>query len=138
MLLSTIQEIQKTALELQAQLTTLSQEEPYKAYIAWIELWKVADWVKKESKDWFQKYYDDQKEIPGGYEVRVTLKRTYDFSQNAEWSALKQKMEALEAWLKYASDSYEKWVTPVNSETGELLQGVPVSYSTVYTVTKRK
>jgi hypothetical protein len=47
-------------------------------------------------------------------------------------------MEALEAILKYASDSYEKGVTPVNSETGELLQTVPVSYNSVYTVTKKK
>ena len=120
-------------------LRALGEESPEKAYLLAIAIDKVASNAKKEHSEAFKKFYDSQKELPGGFSCTVRQGgKVYAFEENPEWAELKAKMDALEEKLKLASDLKLKGATYVDTDTGEIVDGVNVSWkATSYAVTRK-
>lgn len=86
-------------------LRALAEESPEKAYLLAVAIDKVASEAKKENAEAFKKFFDAQRELPGGFSCTVRQGgKVYAFDENPEWAELKAKMDALEEKLKLASD----------------------------------
>ena len=118
-------------------INILAEESPEKAYLIANQMAKVSKKLQDNAKEWFQKYFDLNKELPGGFECRVSEKKTFDYSKNAEWAKAKLVLEEIEARLKNATEQSIKWNSIVDDMTGEIIQPVEVKFSQVYTVIKK-
>lgn len=106
-------------------IITIGEESPEKAYIIGNQVAKVAKNLQDQFKQGFQSYFDANKELPGGFECRVSGGRTtYDFSANAEWAELNAKKEALEETLKNSTNQSIKG-NMVMDDKGNVIEPVP-------------
>lgn len=86
-------------------LRALAEESPEKAYILAVAIDKVASEAKKENSEAFKKFFDAQKELPGGFSCTVRQGgKVYAFEEDTVWSQIKATLDAREAVLKAASD----------------------------------
>ena len=122
--------------QFEASLMELGNESPYKAYLVSNQLAKVAKRVQDANKEGFQKYYDEQKELPMGFCCKVSEKKTYDYESNLEYKALSEKVKAMEEVLKNATEQSIKGNITLNA-SGEVIEPVPVKFTEVYTVTRK-
>lgn len=118
-------------------INQLWNESPEKAYLIGNQMAKVSKKLQDNHKEWFQSYYDDNKELPGDFQCKVSEKKTFDYSTNKEWKEVKEKLDAIEAILKNTTEQSMKWNIVMN-EQGEVIEPVPVKMSEVYTVTRKK
>lgn len=118
-------------------INTLGQESPEKAYLIANQMAKVSKKLQDNAKEWFQKYFDLNKELPGGFECRLSEKKTFDYSVDKEWTKLNTLIKAREEILKNATEQSLKGNSIVDDMTGEIIQPVEVKFSQVYTVTKK-
>jgi hypothetical protein len=98
---------------------------------------KVSKKLQENHKEGFQSYYDNNKELPGDFECKVSEKKTFDYSANKEWKEAKEKLDAIEAILKNATEQSMKGNIVMN-EQGEVIESVPVKMAEVYTVSRKK
>lgn len=84
-------------------------EEPHKAYILANALGKVTDKIQKQFKDEFNKYWNNNKSLPWGFDVRESTRTAYEFSEDWEWYILSQKLKEREEKLKRAWELSDKW-----------------------------
>ena len=69
---------------------------------------KVSKKLQDNHKEGFQKYFYQNKELPGDFECRVSEKKTFDYSGNTEWAEAKAKLEKIEETLKNATEQSMK------------------------------
>lgn len=119
-------------------INTLGQESPEKAYLIANQMAKVSKKLQDNHKEGFQKFYDNNKELPGDFECRVSEKKTYDYSKNKEWAKAKAILDEIESKLKNATEQSLKGNSIVDDTTGEIIEPVEVKFSEVYTVTRKK
>lgn len=124
---------------LEYKLQELGSTEPAKAYLLANAIDKVATRAKKDFSKGFKKYFDEQKELPGWFECKVIQWATkYAFDQDPVWLQIKATLDAREATLKAATDLKMKWGTFTDPNTGEIVDGVEVSWNaTSYRVTRK-
>lgn len=113
------------------------EESPEKAYLIANQMAKVSKKLQDNAKEWFQKYYDANKELPGGFECRVSEKKTYDYSGNKEWLKAKSLLDEIESKLKNATEQGMKWNMMMDDQ-GNIIEPVQIKFSQVYTVSRRK
>lgn len=89
-------------------INQLGAESPEKAYLIANQMAKVSKKLQDNHKEGFQKYYDNNKELPGDFDCKVSEKKTFDYSCNIEWAELNATIEALEAVLKNATEQSMK------------------------------
>lgn len=116
----------------------LGVNEPEKAYLLGVTLAKLADKVKKDFNPGFRKYFDLYKELPGGFDCSVSIRRTFNFEENEEWRKAKAVLDGIETRLSSATLAYEQdHCHQVDASTGEILPTVSSKFTEVYTVKKR-
>ncbi len=71
---------------LEAGIRKLGEDDPHKAYLLGISLSKMGEKVKKEFNDGFRSYYDTHKELPAGFECKVSTRKAYQFENDAVWA----------------------------------------------------
>lgn len=118
------------------QIRALWVDWAYKPYLIANTLKKILTDIEKDYKEGFQRYYDENKELPGGFNCKVSSRTTYDFSVDPEWAELSTKIKAREDILKNATDQQMKGNTVVD-EQGEIIFGVPIKETEIYTVTRK-
>lgn len=118
-------------------INQLGAEAPEKAYLIANQMAKVSKKLQDNHKEWFQKYYDNNKELPGDFDCKVSEKKTFDFSTNEEWVEKKAELEALESILKNATEQSLKGNITMNWQ-GEVIEPIEVKFTEVYTVTRKK
>ena len=118
-------------------INQLWTESPEKAYLIGNQMAKVSKKLQDNHKEGFQSYYDNNKELPGDFECKVSEKKTFDYSVNKEWKEVKEKLDTIEAILKNATEQSLKWNIVMN-EQWEVIEPVPVKMSEVYTVSRKK
>lgn len=119
-----------------AQIRSLWDDWVYRPYIIANRLKKVCEEIEKDYKDGFKSYVDEQWEIPGGFEVRITEKKTFDLKSNPTYKKMYEELEAYGDKLKNATEQMMKWLTVVD-ENGEVSEIVPLKIAEVYTITKK-
>lgn len=118
-------------------ITELWKDSPEKAYLIGNQMAKVSKKIQDAHKEGFQGYYDQNKELPGGFECRVSEKKTYDYSSNEEYARKKAELDTLEETLKHATEQSMKGLITMDAQ-GTIIEPVPVKMTEVYTVTKKK
>ena len=106
-------------------------ESPEKAYIMANRLSKLAKSLQDQFKTWFQKYFDEYKELPAGFTCTVAEKKTFDFSVNEKWNKLNEEIKKLEDDLKNATIQWMNGKIIMNDE-GEVIEPVKVNFTEVY------
>lgn len=119
-------------------INQLGTEAPEKAYLIANQMAKVSKKLQDNHKEWFQKYYDNNKELPGDFECKVSEKKTYDLDSNAEYKKLHNELDALGDKLKNATEQSIKWNVIIDENTGEVILPVSVKFTEVYTVTRKQ
>lgn len=115
----------------------LWKERPEFAYLIANQMAKVSKKLQDNHKEGFQKYYDNNKELPGDFECRISEKKKYDYSGNKEWAKAKALLDEIEAKLKNATEQSLKGNSIVDDTTWEIIEPVQVKFSEIYTVTKK-
>lgn len=108
------------------------------AYIVWNALAKAWKRLQDAHKEWFRKYYDENKELPGGYECRVSQWRlVVEYEYDEEWKQLNEKIKAREEKLKNIVQQSIKG-NFIMDENGEIIDPVPFHWTDdVYSITKK-
>lgn len=117
-------------------IVEMGEENPAHAYIIWNAFQKVAKKIQDKFKEWFQNYYDQNKEVPGGYICKVSNRTTYNFEEDPYWYELNNKLKAREELLKQATDSSLKWNIVMDS-MGEVINPVGIKTSEIYSLSKK-
>lgn len=90
---------------LEAQILSLWETEPHKAWLIAHKLRKIADSLEEKFKPAVVEYWQTNKELPAWYIVKETNRTSYDFTTDPQWQLLKSHLEAREAILKQAVNS---------------------------------
>lgn len=118
-------------------INTLGQEAPEKAYLIANQMAKISKKLQDNHKESFQKYFDQNKELPGGFECKISERKTFDFSANEEYAKKKAELDNLEEILKHATEQSMRWLITMDAQ-GNVIEPIQIKMSEVYTVTKRK
>lgn len=113
----------------------LGEDSPEKAYLIGNQIAKLGKELQDQFKEWFRWYFDKYKEVPGGFEVKVSMRKSYKFEENLDWRNKKEELDFIESQLKNATDQSEKWNMVFNN-SWEQIEPVSVSFSEVYSVKK--
>lgn len=124
--------------DLEKSINMLWEYNPEKAYIIWNAFAKAWKRLQDTHKEWFRKYYDENKELPGGYECRVSQWRLVcEYWEDSEWRELNEKLKAREEKLKNIVQQSIKW-NSIMDENGEIIDPVPFHWTdVVYSITKK-
>lgn len=80
----------------------LLSQEPHKAYILANALAKIGKKVQDKFKDDFEKYWNNNKNLPGGFDARESNRVSYAFEEDPEWAMLDAQKSEREQKLKNA------------------------------------
>ena len=113
-----------------------------KAYLTLKDLEKKLNSEIKQALDTIQKTEEFQWKFAevereggkyGAYSLSSCVRKTYKFDQYEPYARKKEELKEIEKTLKFVVDKSEKWQT-VNDSEGNIIEPIPVSYTTVYTV----
>lgn len=97
-----------------------NHEKTIKAGLA--EIW---DYVEDEAKKYGEKNFEH-----GGYKFELKNgRKVWNFKTLPDWNAKKAELTAVEARAKAAWDAYQKGVTGVDADTGEITELPEVTYT---------
>jgi len=108
------------------------------AYIVWNALAKAWKRLQDAHKEWFRKYYDENKELPWWYKCTVSQWRlVIEYEYDEEWKQLNDKIKAREEKLKNVVQQSIKW-NAIMDENWEIIDPVPFHWADdVYSITKK-
>jgi len=131
-------------LELQNQLSGLEalklqilELDTYKAYLMAQQLEKMAKDIKQTTKTGFELYFDEFKDLPLGFQCKISNRTTYNFAEDQTWSNYKALLDAREEEIKMACKMQDKNQV-FSDKNGEVVEPVTRTFSEIYSVSRWK
>ena len=109
----------------------------YKAYLMAQQLEKMAKSIKQTTKAGFEIYFDEFKDLPLGFECKISQRATYNFAEDQMWSNLKALLDAREEEIKMACKMQDKNQI-FSDKNGEIVNPVTRTFSEIYSVSRWK
>ena len=109
----------------------------YKAYLMAQQLEKMAKNIKQTTKTGFELYFDEFKDLPLGFECKISNRSTYNFSEDQMWSNLKALLDAREEEIKMACKMKDKNQI-FSDKNGEVVEPVTRTFTEIYSVSRWK
>ena len=120
---------------LKAQIVALAENgEPHKAFLISHALWKISDDLKKSYQPNAIAYWQENKELPGGYSCKESNRSSYAYEQDPQWQLLKAHLDAREELLKASADTTIEFYDPL----GEIVPKVQKKSSAVFSFSQKK
>ena len=107
----------------------------YKAYLMAQQLEKMAKNIKQTTKTGFELYFDEFKDLPLGFECKISNRSTYNFSEDQMWSNLKALLDAREEEIKMACKMKDKNQI-FSDKNGEVVEPVTRTFTEIYSVSR--
>ena len=107
----------------------------YKAYLMAQQLEKMAKNIKQTTKAGFELYFDEFKDLPLGFECKISNRTTYNFSEDQMWSNLKALLDAREEEIKMACKMQDKNQI-FSDKNGEVVNPVTRTFTEIYSVSR--
>ena len=108
----------------------------YKAYLMAQQLEKMAKNIKQTTKAGFELYFDEFKDLPLGFECKISNRSTYNFSEDQMWSNLKALLDAREEEIKMACKMQDKNQI-FSDKNGEVVNPVTRTFTEIYSVSRK-
>lgn len=109
----------------------------YKAYLMAQQLEKMAKNIKQTTKAGFELYFDEFKDLPLGFECKISNRTTYNFAEDQMWSNLKSLLDAREEEIKMACKMQDKNQI-FSDKNGEVVNPVTRTFTEIYSVSRWK
>lgn len=109
----------------------------YKAYLMAQQIEKMAKNIKQTTKAGFEIYFDEFKDLPLGFECKISNRSTYNFAEDQMWSNLKALLDAREEEIKMACKMQDKNQI-FSDKNGEVVNPVTRQFSEIYSVSRWK
>lgn len=107
----------------------------YKAYLMAQQLEKMAKNIKQTTKAGFELYFDEFKDLPLGFECKISNRTTYNFAEDQMWSNLKALLDAREEEIKMACKMQDKNQI-FSDKNGEVVNPVTRTFTEIYSVSR--
>lgn len=114
--------------------TAIAQGDGVNVFLFFQYFEKVAKKYKEQTKELAVNYWQENHELPHGFSVKESNRKSYDFSQDPKWQIFKSHLEAREKALKEAAEVKQDYF----DIDGEIVPRVPVKNSAVYSFSQKK
>lgn len=113
--------------------TAIANGDSVNVFLFFQMLEKVAKKYTKQTKELAVDFWLTNKEMPHGFSVKESNRKSYDFAQDPKWQTLKSHLEAREKVLKESAEAKQDYF----DIDGEIVPKVPVKNSAIYSFSQK-
>lgn len=113
--------------------TAIAQGDGVNVFLFFQYFEKVAKKYKEQTKELAVNYWQENKELPHGFSVKESNRKSYDFAQDPKWQMLKSHLDAREKVLKESAEVKQDYF----DIDGEIVPKVPVKNSAIYSFSQK-